>query len=73
MHLTAVFLGLGSWGLAALMKITPPKLLAYMPKVGEDKQALEEAMRRTSNATASLDFSAQQTKGDDGFQAINEE
>lgn len=55
MHLTAVFLGLGSWGVAALMKITSPKLLSYMPKVGEDKQALEETTRRMSAATSALD------------------
>lgn len=36
MHLTAVCLGLGSWFLAALIKLTGKKMLACMPVFGED-------------------------------------
>lgn len=36
MHLTAVLLGLGSWAIAALTKLTPAKLVYAMPVFGED-------------------------------------
>lgn len=36
MHLTAVLLGLGSWIIAALIKLTPAKLVYAMPIFGED-------------------------------------
>lgn len=43
MHLTALFLGLGTWAICALIKLTGPKLINAMPEMGEDEDALERA------------------------------
>lgn len=43
MHITAVCFGLGTWALAALMKITGPKFVNAMPEFGEDEDALKKA------------------------------
>lgn len=42
MHLTAFLLGLSVWGVAALIKLTPDKLIHAMPEFGEDQSALDE-------------------------------
>lgn len=56
MHFTAVGLGLGSWLLAAAMKLTGKKLLNSMPEFGEDRKALERAKANTDAATRALSF-----------------
>ena len=40
LHMTAIGLGLGSWLLAALMKLTGKKMINMMPEFGEDAKAL---------------------------------
>ena len=43
MHITAIFLGLGSWALAAIMKkYTGNKFLSYMPVLDETQEAIEK-------------------------------
>merc|ERR1719246_371956 len=49
MHMTAVALGLGSWAICAIIKLTGPKLINAMPEMGEDIEALEKA-KGISNA-----------------------
>ena len=43
MHLTAILFGLGSWGVAALVRLMGPKSIEMMPELGEDAEALERA------------------------------
>lgn len=43
MHFTALGLGLGSWAVCALTKLTGPKLISKMPLFGEDQAALDSA------------------------------
>ena len=43
MHLAAIIFGILSWGVAALAKISGPKVLQAMPEFGEDEAALERA------------------------------
>ena len=43
MHMTAVGLGLGSWALAAIMKVTGKKFVEAMPTFGEGEEALQAA------------------------------
>ena len=64
MHLTAVCLGLGSWVLAALMKLTGKKVLNCMPEFGEDAKALELAKARTDAATSVLQRNEAKTEGE---------
>ena len=52
MHMTAVGLGLGSWAVCALTKVTGDKVINAMPEFGEDEKALRDAQERTSRATA---------------------
>ena len=40
MHMTAIGLGLGAWGIAALIKLTGKKTVNFMPEMGEDQDAL---------------------------------
>ena len=56
MHLTAVFLGLGSWILAAVMKASGKKLLAIMPEFGEDEEALAKAKNRGRAVQGAMTF-----------------
>ncbi len=56
MHLTAVGLGLGSWGIAAIMKATGRKLLHIMPEFGEDQEALDAAKNRTQAVQGAMTF-----------------
>ena len=58
MHMTAVMLGLGSWLLAALMKLTGKKIINCMPEFGEDIKALEKAKNRTDAAKGALSFNS---------------
>lgn len=58
MHLTAVLLGLGTWGVCALMKVTPPSLLKKMPVFGEDEAALASAKASTQKYQKMTDFEA---------------
>jgi Ca2+ transporting ATPase len=51
MHMTALGLGLGSWGICALIKLTGPRLIAAMPEVGEDAEALERARGFSTKAS----------------------
>lgn len=43
MHFTALGLGLGSWAISALVKLSGDKVTNAMPQFGEDKEALEKA------------------------------
>lgn len=43
MHLTAFFLGAGSLGVAALVKLTPEKWLKKFPQLQEDEKALKNS------------------------------
>ena len=43
MHMTAVGLGLGSWALAAIMKLTGKKFVEAMPVMGESEEDLATA------------------------------
>jgi len=43
MHMTAVGLGLGSWALAAIMKVTGRKFVEAMPVMGEGEEDLKMA------------------------------
>lgn len=43
MHFTALGLGLGSWAVGALTKLSGDKVIKAMPVFGEDQQALERA------------------------------
>jgi len=52
MHLTAILLGLGAWGVAALTKLTPERLVFAMPLFGEDQATLDSA-NATSKSYAS--------------------
>ena len=54
-HLTAVCLGLGSWAVAAILKLTGPKLINAMPQFSEDKEALDAA-KNVSDRAQSLKF-----------------
>jgi hypothetical protein len=47
MHLTAVLLGLGSWGICALTKLTGERLVLAMPLFGEDQATLDAATAST--------------------------
>jgi len=58
MHLTAVLLGLGSWIICALMKVSPPSLLKKMPEFGEDEAALNAAKASTQKYQKLTDFEA---------------
>jgi len=50
MHITAIGLGLGSWVICALIKVSGPKLIHAMPEMGEDAEALESANTFSSRA-----------------------
>jgi len=65
MHLTAICLGLGSWILAALMKLTGKKLLACMPEFGEDSKALAHAKARSEAAKGAMTFNGATADGGD--------
>jgi len=56
MHMTAVGLGLGSWGVCALTKLSGDKVINAMPEFGEDEKALRDAQERTSRATAVMNI-----------------
>ena len=56
--MTAVMVGLGSWLLAALMKLTGKKIINCMPEFGEDIKALEKAKNRTDAAKGALSFNS---------------
>ena len=56
MHMTAVGLGLASWGVCALTKLTGDKVINAMPEFGEDEKALRDAQERTSRATAVMNI-----------------
>ncbi len=61
MHMTAVGLGLASWGVCALTKLTGDKLINSMPEFGEDEKALRDAQERTSRATAVMNIQPGET------------
>ena len=65
-HLVALMLGLGTWAVSALVKLTGPKLLAAMPEFGEDKEALDRA-EAVSNAAATAVTPAPRIDDDDDF------
>ena len=54
MHLTAILLGLGSWGVAALVKLMGPKSIESMPEFGEDAEALEKATAFQESANTAM-------------------
>ena len=54
MHMTAVGLGLGSWAVCALTKLTGDKTINAMPEFGEDEKALQAAQERTSRASSMI-------------------
>ena len=54
MHLTAILLGLGSWGVAALVKLMGPKSIESMPEFGEDAEALEKANAFQESANTAM-------------------
>ena len=56
MHMTAVGLGLGSWAVAALTKLTGAKFVNAMPEFGEDEDALKKAQAHTNRASNALNF-----------------
>ena len=56
MHMTALGLGLGSWAICALVKLTGPKLINAMPEFGEDAEALHRARRFSSKASGAVSF-----------------
>ena len=73
-HMTAIGLGLGTWAVAALTRLTGPKFINAMPEFGEDEQALQDASRISNRAQSAVTFqprndqSDSQTKG-----AINDD
>lgn len=54
MHMTAVGLGIGSWAVCALTKLTGDKTINAMPEFGEDEKALQAAQERTSRASSMI-------------------
>lgn len=56
MHLTAVLLGLGTWGICAITKVTGDKMVDAMPEFGEDESALKQAQEVTSRANSMIDI-----------------
>jgi len=56
MHMTALGLGIGSWLVCMLIKISGPKLVHAMPDVNEDTEALERARAFSSRAHNSVAF-----------------
>ena len=56
MHFTAMGLALGSWAIAAIMKVSGKKLLNSMPEFGEDQAALDAATQRSNVVKGSLTF-----------------
>ena len=54
MHLTAILLGLGSWGVAALVKLMGRKSIESMPEFGEDAEALEKANAFQESANTAM-------------------
>lgn len=60
MHFTALFLGLGSWAVCAIAKLTGPKLINAMPEFGEDEEALEKAQNFNKRAMAKVTFAGTQ-------------
>merc|ERR1719275_44627 len=59
MHMTALGLGLGSWAICALIKLTGPKLVNAMPEFGEDKEALHRARAYSNRASNAVSFKAE--------------
>lgn len=57
MHMTALGLGLGSWAICALIKLTGPKLINAMPEFGEDAEALHRAKAFSARASRTMDIS----------------
>lgn len=50
MHLTALLLGMSVWGIGALIKVTPDKLIHAMPEFGEDQSTLDGVNSQIENA-----------------------
>lgn len=73
MHLTAVFLGVGSWILAAVMKASGKKLLAIMPEFGEDEEALAKAKNRGKAVQGAMTFEPGQEPAGDKDQILDTE
>ena len=54
--MTAIGLGVGSWLLAALMKLTGKKVINWMPEFGEDAKALKQAKARQEAARGAINY-----------------
>lgn len=65
MHLTAIGLGVGTWVVATIMRVTGQKMLRIMPQIGEDEAALQKAQDRTQGLNKVMRAGAASTVGDD--------
>ena len=70
MHLTAFLIGLSVWGVAALIKLTPDKLVHSMPEFGEDQSTLDSVNSQIDNISRrmSIEEKQQQAEAGDEFQ-----
>ena len=74
MHMTALGLGLGSWAICALIKLTGPKLVNAMPEFGEDKEALHRARAYSNRASNAVSFKAEDQDSpdkDDSYERVS--